>query len=195
MLDKKLKYFQVVLGSGSPRRKELLKSLGIDFVISTRNTKENFPENLPPKEIAVYLSQLKAEAFEKDFFYPNKLLITADTIVVLENKILGKPQNRNNAINMLLQLSGKVHNVITGITLKTSEKKHSFYSLTKVHFKTLSSDEINYYVDTFKPFDKAGAYGIQEWIGHAAVEKIEGSYFNVVGLPTHKLYEELLLFI
>ncbi len=194
MINQKLSRYQIVLGSGSPRRKELLKEMGITFEVITRKTEETYPPNLTPRETAVYLSRLKARAFEPSFFLPDKLLITADTIVVLGDKILGKPANRDHAMEMLQELSGKYHEVITGITLKTKDKEESFYATTKVFFKNLSPEEITYYVDHFQPLDKAGAYGIQEWIGHAAVEKIEGSYFNVVGLPTHRLYQALLAF-
>ena len=194
MLKQKFKNIEIILGSGSPRRKELLSAMGLTFKVVTRKIEEVIPENLTPTESAVFLSKLKAYAFEKDFFGKNTILITADTVVVLDDKILGKPINRQNAVEMLQNLSGKVHKVITGITLKSIKKETSFYTTTKVWFKQLSAEEIEFYVDNYKPLDKAGAYGIQEWIGYIAVEKIEGSYFNVVGLPTHKLYEELLRF-
>ncbi len=194
MLHKLRKKHEVVLGSGSPRRKELLEQMGLDFKVETRNTEEHYPTDLSPAETAVFLSRLKAQAFEHTFFSSGKLLITADTIVVLNGKIMGKPTGKGGAVSMLRELSGKYHEVISGIALRTISKEHSFYTVTKVFFKAPSDEEITYYVNHFQPFDKAGAYGIQEWIGHAAVEKIEGSYFNVVGLPTHQLYEELMDF-
>ncbi len=194
MLKEKLKNTEIILGSGSPRRRELLSEMGFIFKVETREVEESIPVNLNPMESAVFLSKLKAGAFGKDFFNENTILITADTIVVLDDKILGKPSNRQHAIEMLQNLSGKVHEVITGITLKSEKKETSFFATTKVWFKRLTNEEIEFYVDNYKPFDKAGAYGIQEWIGYVAVEKIEGSYFNVVGLPTNKLYEELIRF-
>ena len=195
MLNDLLKPYDLVLASGSPRRKQLLEEMGISFRVETRPVDEIIPPDKTPEEIAVYLSQLKAAAFEKGYFSSNRIIITADTIVTLENQILGKPSGRNEAIEMLQQLSGKSHQVITGVTIKSAQKETSFFVSTKVFFKSLLMDEIEYYVDHYKPFDKAGAYGIQEWIGHAAIEKIEGSYFNVVGLPTHRLYEELVGFL
>jgi septum formation protein len=195
MLNDLLKPYDLVLASGSPRRKQLLEEMGISFRIETRPVNEIIPKDKTPEEIAVYLSRLKAAAFEKSYFSSNRIIITADTIVALDKQILGKPSGHKEAIKMLQQLSGKSHEVITGVTIQSSSKETSFFVSTRVYFKSLSPDEIEFYIDEFKPFDKAGAYGIQEWIGHAAIEKIEGSYFNVVGLPTHRLYEELVLFI
>ena len=195
MLNDLLKPYDLVLASGSPRRKQLLEEMGISFRVETKPVDEIIPPDKTPEEIAVYLSQLKAAAFEKSYFSSNRIIITADTIVTLGNQILGKPSGRNEAIEMLQQLSGKSHEVITGVTIKSAKNETSFFVSTKVFFKSLLMDEIEYYVDHYKPFDKAGAYGIQEWIGHAAIEKIEGSYFNVVGLPTHRLYEELVGFL
>ena len=195
MLNDLVKPYDLVLASGSPRRKQLLEEMGISFRVETRPVDEIIPPDKTPEEIAVYLSQLKAAAFEKGYFSSYRIIITADTIVTLENQILGKPSGRNEAIEMLQQLSGKSHEVITGVTIKSAQKETNFFVSTKVFFKSLLMDEIEYYVDHYKPFDKAGAYGIQEWISHAAIEKIEGSYFNVVGLPTHRLYEELMGFL
>ncbi|RLD36966.1 MAG: septum formation protein Maf [Bacteroidetes bacterium] len=194
MLKPQLSKFDIILASASPRRKQLLEEIGIPFKVQTKNVEESFPSHLKPDEVAAYLSTLKAKAFLDDEFNERTLVITADTIVTLNGKILGKPTGRQNAIQILQQLSAKKHRVITGVTMRSKHKQTVFSVTTDVYFKALSIDEIEFYVDTFKPFDKAGAYGIQEWIGHAAIEKIEGSYFNVMGLPTHRLYEELMVF-
>ncbi len=194
MLKPQLSKFDIILASASPRRKQLLEEIGIPFKVQTKNVEESFPSHLKPDEVAAYLSTLKAKAFLDDEFNERTLVITADTIVTLNGKILGKPTGRQNAIQILQQLSAKKHRVITGVTMRSKHKQTVFSVTTDVYFKALSIDEIEFYVDTFKPFDKAGAYGIQEWIGHVAIEKIEGSYFNVMGLPTHRLYEELMVF-
>ncbi len=194
MLQNKLAKYEIILASTSPRRKLLLEELGIKFKVQTQNVAENFPVGYPVERVAQYLSEIKAAAFHVNEMKSNTLIITADTIVTLGQSILGKPLDKQDAVEILKKLSGKKHQVITGITIRTIDKRRSFSVITDVFFKNLSDDEINYYVDKFEPFDKAGAYGIQEWIGHAAVEKIEGSHFNVMGLPTHRLYEELLRF-
>ena len=194
MLKNHLEKYNIILASASPRRKQLLEELEIPFKVQTKNVKETFPADLKPEEVAAYLSKLKANAFLEDELDERSLIITADTIVTLEGEILGKPVDRPDAIQILQRLSGKKHQVITGVSLRSKQKQITFSVSTDVYFKQLSSAEIDFYVDTFKPYDKAGAYGIQEWIGHAAIEKIEGSYFNVMGLPTHRLYEELSLF-
>ncbi|MCF6341531.1 MAG: Maf-like protein [Bacteroidales bacterium] len=194
MLKNHLKKYNIILASASPRRKQLLEELGVLFTVRTKNVEEAFPADLKPEEVAVYLSALKADAFLENERDERSLIITADTIVTLEGRILGKPGGREDAIQILKQLSGKKHQVITGVTLRSKHKQTVFSVITDVYFKMLSNEEIEFYVDTFKPYDKAGAYGIQEWIGHAAIERIEGSYFNVMGLPTHRLYEELMLF-
>jgi septum formation protein len=193
-LTKKLESFQLILASGSPRRKQLLEQLGLPFSVEVRQVDESFPEGLTPDEVAEYISRLKADAFREKDMGDRELVITADTVVTLDEHILGKPVDREDALRILNMLSGHTHQVITGVTIKSKTKQHTFSVSTDVVFKQLDQDEIAYYVDTFKPYDKAGAYGIQEWIGHAAIEKIEGSYFNVMGLPTHRLYEELLSF-
>ena len=187
--------YKIVLASQSPRRQELLKGLGLDFEVLPLNVDEQYPPGLKGKEIALYLSELKAKAFQFNSTYKNCLIITADTIVWKDNKILSKPKDHADAVRILKTLSGSVHEVITGVSLRTKDKMTSFHSTTKVFFKELLTEEINYYVSNFKPFDKAGAYGIQEWIGHIGIEKIEGSYFNVVGLPVQRLYVELLQFV
>ncbi len=195
MLINELKKRDIVLASSSPRRHQLLKDMGVNFRIDVKPVNEIYNDKLTPEKIAQSLSDLKISAFEKSYFKENTLVITADTIVVLNGKILGKPADRNSAVDMLQKLSGDKHTVITGVSLKTKFKSASFTSSTNVWFKKLSQEEIEFYIDNYSPYDKAGAYGIQEWIAHAAVEKIEGSYFNVMGLPTHKLYTELEKFL
>jgi len=194
MLQQKLEQFDIILSSSSPRRKQLLAELGIKFKVQVKNIEENYPSGYPVEKVAQYLSEIKAAAFRTSDMKKNTLIITADTIVTMGRTILGKPSNYQSAANMLRNLSGKKHSVITGMTLRTMEKRHSFTATTEVYFKRLTNEEIDYYITNFKPYDKAGSYGIQEWIGHVAIKKIEGSYFNVMGLPTHKLYEELLEF-
>ena len=194
MLQTNLSKYDIILASASPRRKQLLEELGIKFTIQTREVDEDYPAGYPVEKVAQYLSEKKAAAFHESEINENTLLITADTIVALGTTILGKPSNYQDAVTMLKSLSGKKHQVITGVTIRTINKMHSFSVSTEVYFKHLTDVEINYYVDNYKPMDKAGAYGIQEWIGHAAIERIEGSYFNVMGLPTHRLYEELKRF-
>lgn len=195
MINAKLQDYRVILASQSPRRKELLTGLGIDFEVMPLSVDEFYPNNLKGEDIALYLSELKAKAFVFDNEYQNVLLITADTIVWLDGEVLPKPKDYNDAVRILTKLSGRVHKVITGITLRTKEKMHSFHSTTKVWFKELTKEEIDHYINNYKPFDKAGAYGIQEWIGYIGIEKIEGSYFNVVGLPVQRVYVEILNFI
>ncbi|NOY51767.1 MAG: septum formation protein Maf [Chlorobi bacterium] len=195
MLSDTLKNYKIILASASPRRRHLLGEMGFEFDVVSRKIAEVFPLAYNPEQVALHLAELKAAAFSTTELEPDKLLIAADTVVALENRILGKPISRKNAFDTLEQLSGRSHKVITGVCLRTSTGTHSFASSTKVYFKQLDAEEINYYITNFLPFDKAGAYGIQEWIGHVAIEKIEGSYYNVMGLPTHKLYEELMSFI
>jgi septum formation protein len=179
----------IILASKSPRRQELLKLMGFDFQVVLREVDESYPPGLSPSEIAVYISEKKAKAF--DLLIENEIVITADTIVSLDGKILGKPENEDHAFVMLSELSGKRHDVITGVSLLKNHKVSSFYELTEVFFKEISAEQIRYYINTCQPMDKAGAYGIQEWIGLVAVDRINGSYSNVVGLPTHRLYAEL----
>lgn len=184
---------KIVLGSTSPRRKELLGQLGISFELRTKDTDESYPESLHSDEVALFVAHKKAAAL-RDSLSENELLICADTIVVIEQAILGKPANREDAIAMLHRLAGKKHEVITGVVLISQEKKIAFSVKTAVFFKPISLAEITMYVDTYAPFDKAGGYGIQEWIGAAGIERIEGSYNNVVGLPTAELFEQLKQF-
>lgn len=195
MLLELLAPYQVILSSGSPRRKDLLTEMGIPFDVITKPGDETYPDNLATKEIAGFLSLQKAEIFASEGLENNQLVITADTIVVVDNDILGKPLNDSDARQMLKRLSGKTHQVITGVTLMTNKKTQTFSVCTKVDFKILTEEEIHFYVQNYQPMDKAGAYGIQEWIGHVAIERIHGSYFNVMGLPTHQLYEELIQFL
>ena len=195
MLLDKFKNYEVVLASGSPRRQQLLAEMDIPFRVETKPVEETFPQDLSPEKAAAYLCRLKSRAFTDKDLKKNTLLITADTIVALENRILGKPANVKEAAEMLRQLSGRKHEVITGVCLRLQDKMKIFTASTHVWFKVLPEEEIDYYVSEYKPLDKAGAYGIQEWIGHAAIHKIKGSYFNVMGLPTHRLYEELKRFL
>ena len=177
---------KILLASNSPRRKELLQSLGYEFDVVKIDCEEIYPQNLEVEKIAAYLSELKSKAFrdlEKD-----EVLVTADTIVALENEVLGKPKNSEEGKEMLQKLSGKTHQVYTGITLRNSEKTISATDVSSVEIDHLTEEEINYYLENFKPFDKAGSYGIQEWFGMAKISSITGSYYTVMGLPTHLVY-------
>lgn len=179
----------IILASKSPRRQELLKLMDINFRIVLKEVDESYPENLQPEQIAVYIAEKKAKAFDETF--DDEIVLTADTIVCIDNLILGKPENEKHAIDMLQLLSGRMHKVITGVCLHHNQVFHSFYDVSEVYFGSLTLSEITSYVKTYKPFDKAGSYGIQERIGLIGIEKIIGSYTNVVGLPTEKLYREL----
>ena len=190
MLDN-LKKYNIVLASNSPRRKELMSGLGVGYVVKTLpDVDESYPDTLQGTEIPAYISREKADAY-KSLIQPDELLITADTIVWLNGEVLGKPKGREGAIDMLRKLSGTSHQVITGVCLTTSDWQKSFTAVTDVTFATLTEEEIIYYVDKYTPMDKAGAYGVQEWIGFIGVESISGSYFNVMGLPIQRLYQEL----
>jgi len=186
-----LKKYNIVLASKSPRRQELLRGIGVDFSILTKDVDESYPSRLPLVDVAPYLSLKKAKAFEDQELPENFMVITADTVVIAENEILGKPKDREDAFRMLKLLSGKTHRVVTGVTVHTKELSKTFSVTSKVTFDNLDNQEIEYYVDNYKPYDKAGAYGIQEWIGYIGVSGVEGSYFNVMGLPSHKLYKVL----
>jgi septum formation protein len=181
---------KIILGSKSPRRKDLLEQLGYYFEIRVKETDESFPDTVPVDEVAQYIAEKKAEDMISDLG-DDEIVICADTTVVVDEEILGKPTDREDAIAMLEKLSGREHKVITGVVVQSNEKKVSFSVTTLVNFKPLSGDEIRFYVDNYSPFDKAGAYGIQEWIGSAAIRWIQGSYNNVVGLPTHEVYSAL----
>ena len=190
MLDN-LKKYNIILASNSPRRKELLSGLGVDYIVRTLpDVDESYPSALKGGDIPLYIAREKAEAY-RNMMVDGELIITADTIVWLDEKVLGKPVDREDAVCMLRALSGRTHTVYTGVCLTTTEWQHSFYAETEVRFAALSEDEILYYVDRFLPMDKAGAYGIQEWIGYVAVENISGSYYNIMGLPIQRLYKEL----
>ncbi len=179
----------LILASSSPRRQYLMKEAGFTFTVEKPDVEETFPSEMPVDQVAKYLAAKKAEYFRPDIH--DEIIVTADTVVILGNKILNKPQDRADAINMLTMLSGKTHLVVTGVCIVSKEKEESFDDTTEVTFKTLSKQEIEYYVDNYKPFDKAGAYGAQDWIGLVAIEKIVGSYFNVMGLPIHKVHQHL----
>lgn len=190
MLNERLKNFRIILASGSPRRQQFFKDLGLEFEIRLKPVIEEFPSRLVHFEISDYLAQLKAIPF-KETLKPNEILITSDTIVWHHQKALGKPRDANEAYQMILSMSNQTHEVITSVCFTTTTFEKTVNAVTKVTFKELSDNEIHYYVNTFKPYDKAGAYGIQEWIGLIGVTKIEGSYFNVMGLPTHLVYKTL----
>ena len=192
-LNTNISDYNIILGSKSPRRKEILSKMGIKFKVIQINFNENADFSKPIEDIAQSISILKANSFNK--LKKNDILICADTIVSVENKIFGKPQTKEDAFKMLEKLSNKKHKVTTGVTIKSNMQIKTFYETTFVNFKKLNKEEINYYIEKYKPFDKAGAYGIQEWIGLIGIEKIEGSYFNVVGLPSSKLYTQLIKFI
>lgn len=193
MLRKKFENTKIILASGSPRRQEFFRNLDLDFEIRLREIEEIFPETLQSLEITDYLAKLKASAFDGDLL-ENELLITSDTLVWLENEALGKPKNYDDAFTMLQKLSNKTHEVITSVCFKTKDKAEIVDDITKVTFGILSDEAIAYYLDNYKPFDKAGSYGIQEWIGLVGITNIAGSYTNVVGLPTEKVYQYLLNF-
>lgn len=190
MLKEKLKDYHIILASGSPRRQQFFKELDLDFEIRLKPVEEVYPPNLKASEITDFLAELKASEFSD--LKNNEILITSDTIVWHEGKALGKPANAKEAFDMIQSLSGKTHEVITSVFFKTKNHSKTVNSTTKVGFKNFSEEEINYYINNFKPFDKAGAYGIQEWIGLIGISHIKGSYFNVVGLPTHLVYSQLL---
>lgn len=197
MLPNTLKQLQsrhIILASQSPRRKELLAGLGIDFEVRVLpNLEESFPETLQPHEVPAFLARQKADAYRAQL-RPNNILITADTIVATETDILGKPTDAAEAYKMIKALCKTNHKVITGVHICNTTKEVSLTSITKVYFSDLTDEEINYYIETYKPYDKAGSYGIQEWIGFIGIERIEGSYFNVMGLPVHCLYDALKTF-
>lgn len=179
----------LILASNSPRRYQLLRDAGFTFEVHTKPVDEDYPAALPANDIAVYLSEKKNSVYHSDF--PNHLILTADTTVILDETLMEKPANEAEASSMLNHLSGRTHEVITGVTLGMNGSTFSFQSSTRVHFRPLLDWEIQHYIEEYKPFDKAGAYGIQEWIGQIGITSIEGSYFNVVGLPVDKVYEAL----
>ena len=185
-----IKNYKLILASASPRRQRLMKDAGFTFEVWLKNVEEKYPQELHWENVPEYLSKVKASAFREEL-KADEVLITADTVVCIHDRILGKPADRKEAISMLQELSGNRHLVVTGVSVTTRTEQLSFSSRTDVFFKRLSNEEIEFYVDTYKPFDKAGAYGIQEWIGYIGIERIEGSFYNVMGLPIQKLYETL----
>ena len=185
-----IKNYKLILASASPRRQQLMKNAGFTFEVRLKNVEEKYPQELHLENVPEYLSKVKASAFREEL-KADEVLITADTVVCIHDRILGKPADRKQAISMLQELSGNCHLVVTGVSVTTRTEQLSFSSRTDVFFKHLSNEEIEFYVDTYKPFDKAGAYGIQEWIGYIGIERIEGSFYNVMGLPIQKLYETL----
>ena len=191
MLDKILSGRKLILASASPRRRELLAGLCLDFTIDTGNTfEEVIPEGLPHPQVPEYMAKGKSHGFHRAL-ESDEVIITADTMVLCEDEIMGKPKDREDAVRMIEKLQDNKHTVYTGVCIRSLQKEVSFTVATDVHFGKLDPDEISYYIDTCKPFDKAGAYGVQEWIGYAAIRGIDGSYFNVVGLPVNRLYNEL----
>ncbi|MBQ5807799.1 MAG: septum formation protein Maf [Tidjanibacter sp.] len=195
LLKDKLIGRRLLLASKSPRRSQLLRDCGLDFeVVDGREAEEIYPADMPSEQVAEYLSRVKSDAYA-DMVEGGDVLITADTIVVAGGEILGKPSDREDAVRMLGLLSGASHTVITGVTLRTTDKVESFSCISRVKFRTIEPDEVDYYLDTYRPYDKAGAYGIQEWIGYVAIEAIEGSFYNVMGLPVQMLYVRLKEFV
>ena len=194
MMLENLKKYNIVLASKSPRRQELMKGIGLEFSVITKDVDESYPSNMSVYDVAPFLSLKKAKAFNDDELPENYMVITADTVVIVDDMILGKPKDETDARGMLGRISGKKHSVITGVTVRTSDKVKTFSVVSKVSFETLDQEEIEFYVNNFRPYDKAGAYGIQEWIGYIGVNHVEGSYFNVMGLPTQKLYKMLKTF-
>ena len=195
LLHDKLKNYRLILASQSPRRRQLLSDAGLEFTLADRfECDETYPQDMPAEDVAEYLSRLKSEAYPEPLA-EGDILLTADTVVIANNRVLGKPSDRAEAIEMISLLSGCDHEVITGCTLRTATRQRSFSVRSKVHFRALDREEIEYYVDCYCPFDKAGAYGIQEWIGYVGIEGIEGSFYNVMGLPVQRLYSILKEFI
>ena len=184
-----LKKYHIILASKSPRRQELLRGMGVDFSIMTKETDERFPSEMLLDEVPKYLSLQKSLAFAEEELPTGYLLITSDTVVICEGEILGKPKDRADAVRMLQLLSGKTHHVVTGATVRSAEKTESFAVRSNVTFAQLDAEEIDYYIEHCKPYDKAGAYGIQEWIGYVGISGLEGSFYNVMGLPTRRLYQ------
>ena len=195
ILHQRLKSYHLILASQSPRRQQLLSEAGLEYELSPRfECEEIFPNDLPASEVAEYLSRLKSEAYPQ-VLADGDILLTADTVVVAEERILGKPTDKDDAFAMLRMLSGREHEVITGVTLRSTKQTKSFSAHSKVRFRQLSDEEIAYYIETYSPMDKAGSYGIQEWIGYVGIESIEGSFFNVMGLPIQRVWCELEKFI
>lgn len=195
LLKDKLEPYRLLLASQSPRRRELLTGCGLPYEPAPKyDCEERYPADMPAEEVPLFLSRLKSKAFPATLA-PNDILLTADTVVVLDGEVLGKPGDREDAAAMLRRLSGRRHTVISGVTFRTAERMYSFSAHSDVWFRELTEEEISCYLDTCRPYDKAGSYGIQEWIGYAAIERIEGSFYNVMGLPIQKVYVELEKFL
>ena len=195
LLHERLQPYRLLLASQSPRRRELIAGSDIPFTLTERyECEEHYPATLPAEEVPAYLSRLKSESYPTPL-QPNDILLTADTVVILEGEVLGKPKDREDALRMVARLAGNRHTVVTGVTLRTATRIETFSAESDVWFRPLSEEEIAYYVDTYRPFDKAGSYGIQEWIGYVGIERIDGSFYNVMGLPIQRLYVELEKFI
>lgn len=195
LLKDKLEPYRLLLASQSPRRRELMTGCGLPYEPAPKyDCQELYPAGLPAEEVPLYLSRLKSEAYPTPLA-PNEILLTADTVVVSDGEVLGKPHSHEDAVQMLRRLSGRRHTVVSGVTFRTPERMHTFAAKSSVWFRPLADEEIAYYLDTFRPYDKAGSYGIQEWIGYAAIEKINGSFYNVMGLPIQKVYTELDKFL
>lgn len=194
MLDKHLKDFDIILGSASPRRKELLAGLDLDFRIVKINADESFDKEMELHRVPVFLAEKKSLEYDGEL-KEKEILITADTVVIIQDEILNKPSNKLESFEMLKKLSGNRHEVVTGVCIRSKNKTKSFSDLTAVHFNELSDEEIEYYIKKYQPFDKAGSYGIQEWIGYVAIYGMEGCFYNVMGLPLPRLYHELKLFV
>jgi septum formation protein len=181
---------KIILASKSPRRQELLRQMDLDFRVVLKEVDESYPGGLSPEEVAVYIAEKKAKAYDETL--TDEAVLTADTIVCIDGLILGKPENSGHAVEMLQRLSGRVHKVVTGVCILYKHQYNLFHDVSEVFFRKLTQDEITTYVEKYQPMDKAGAYGIQEWVGITAIQRIEGSYTNVVGLPTEKVYQQLL---
>lgn len=195
ILNELIKSKRIILASASPRRKELMEGLGLNFTIDTRNNfQEIVPDGLDVNLVPEYLAKGKSYGFHREL-EDDEIIITADTMVMCDGKILGKPSDKENAMQMLKMLQSNTHTVITGVCIRSREKEDSFSVTTKVFFNELSDEELDYYIENYRPYDKAGAYGVQEWIGHIGISRIEGSYFNVMGLPVQRLYTELQKFM
>ncbi len=195
LLPEKLRPYRLLLASQSPRRRELMNGCGLPYApVPPYECEEVYPDKLAAEEVPAYLSQLKSDAFPRPLA-PDEILMTADTVVVLDGRVLGKPRDRDDAFAMLRRLSGHSHTVVSGVTLRTAARRRTFSARTEVWFRTLSDEEIVFYIDSYRPYDKAGSYGIQEWIGYTAIERIDGSFFNVMGLPIQRVYTELEKFI
>ncbi len=195
LLHDKLAPYRLLLASQSPRRRELMSGCRLPYELASKyDCEERYPADLPAAEVPCYLARLKSHAFPAPLA-PKEILLTADTVVIAADRILGKPHDRAEAVEMLRLLAGGCHTVVTGVTFRTSTREHSFSATSNVWFRPLSDEEIDFYIDTFQPYDKAGSYGIQEWIGYAAIERIEGSFYNVMGLPIQRVYTELEKFL